>query len=81
MSPVSFAASNHWQGGFISQTDISTKQETDDYFFCFVLFFMGHVALPQQGVFDLMLEFFFFFFSCDFAACVFCQTEEKCGDL
>lgn len=57
-SPLSFAASNHWQRGFISQTDISTKQETDDFFFflyCFVL--MGHTALPQQGVFHLCLSF------------------------
>lgn len=65
--------------GFISQTDISTEQETDDDFFfsfCFVL--MGHMALPQQGVFNLMLEFFFMMV-CDFAMCMFVRLKKIGG--
>lgn len=37
------------------------------------------MALPQQGVFDLMLDFIFMTV-CDFPEYV-CQAEEKCGDL
>lgn len=72
------------------QTDISTKQETDD--FCFVCFFrfvsfcfiwfcfvsMGHMALPQQGIFDLMLEFFFMMV-CNFAECMFVRLKKNVG--
>lgn len=51
---------------------------------------MGHTALPQQCVFDLMLEFFFFlFFSfvcfvffmtvCDVAECMFVRLKKNVG--
>lgn len=64
--------------GFISQTDISTEQETD-FFFSFRFVLMGHMALPQQGVFNLMLEFFFFMMVCDFATCMFVRLKKNRG--
>lgn len=64
--------------GLISQTDISTTQEMDD--FCFVLFSWDTLLCQQQGVFDLMLEFFFMMV-CDFAECMFVRLKKNKGDL
>jgi len=75
-SPLSFAASNHWQRGFISQTDISTKQETDDFFFFSLLFcFNGTHGFATARCLSLVLEFFMTV--CDFAECMFVSLKKK----
>lgn len=43
-SPVSFAASNHWQKG--DSSDDSTEQETDD-FLCLVFLLIGHIQVSS----------------------------------
>lgn len=64
--------------GFISQTDISTKQETDD--FCFVLFcFNGTHGFATARCLTYCLSLFFMTV-CDFAACMFVRLKKKCGD-
>lgn len=74
LSPLSFAASNHCQGGSSARQTSAQNKRQMIFLFCFVL--MGHMALPQRGVFDLMLESFFhdsMWFCCVYV----CQTEEK----
>ena len=48
------------RGFIIRQTSAQNKRQMILFFVLFCFVFMGHVALPEQGVFDLMLEFFFF---------------------
>lgn len=61
VSPLSFAASNHCQGGVIS-----TKQETDFVlffsFFLFCLLLVGHKASRSEVSSDCMLDLFGVFF-------------------
>lgn len=77
VSPLSFAASNHCQGGVIS-----TKQETDFVlFFPFLFAFSGTQGFSKQGVFWLYAwPFCFFVFVmtvCDFDACMFVRLKKK----
>lgn len=45
-------------GKGVHQPNRHQHETRDGWFFLFGFVLMGHMALPQQGVFDLMLEFF-----------------------
>ena len=63
-------------GSSVRQTSAQNKRWMI-FLFCFV--FMGHVAFPQQGVFDLMLELFFFFFHVTLLRVCFVRLKKNVG--
>lgn len=65
----------------VHQSDRHQHKTRDGWFFLFCFVFMGHVAFPQQGVFDLMLELFFFFFMWLCCVCVLSDWRKMWGSV